>query len=377
MRPTVPRPQADQTIDAVIVGGGPGGLAVAQQLGARGFSSIILEKGTFPGWMWAQTYDSLCLHTGKHLSALPGMPFAKGTNLFPSRAEFLSYLESYTERFSLPLTTGVEARALKRRDGVWQVETNEGTYAARAVVAASGIMSSPVLPNLPGMETFKGELIHSSLYRRPEGYARKRVLVVGIGNSGAEIAVEFACAGARVAVSVRSGANVVPRSVAGLPTQYLGWGISWLPRGAQLRLTRLFGLFGAIVRGGNPIPRKRGQSNCPDVPLIGLKLTNAIQSGSIALLPGIVGLTADGANFADGSKHGFASIVFATGYRAAVEWMGSYAERDECGFAKRRDRVRSMTYPDLYFIGHNYDGRGGLYNIAVDAKRIARHIVGG
>ncbi len=361
---------------AVVVGGGPGGLAVSQQLTVCGLRNIVLEKGTFPGWMWAQTYDSLCLHTGKHLSALPGMPFAGDTNLFPSRAEFLSYLESYTERFSLPLATGVEARALKQNDGLWQVETNEGTYAARAVVAATGIMSSPVLPNLPGMSAFKGELIHSALYRRPD-FAHKRVLVVGIGNSGAEIAVELASAGARVAVSVRSGANVVPRSVAGIPTQYLGWGVSWLPRRVQQRLTRLFGHVGAIVRGGNPIPRKRELSNCPDVSLIGLKLANAIQSGSIALLPGIAGLYADGASFADGSQLEFDSIVFATGYRAAMEWMGSYADRDECGFAKRRDRIRSLAYPDLYFIGHNYDGRGGLYNIAVDAKRIARHLVGG
>ncbi len=377
MQTTVTSPQAEQTTAAVIVGGGPGGLAVSQQLAVRGLQNIVLEKGAFPGWMWARTYDSLCLHTGRHLSALPGMSFARGANLFPSRAEFLSYLESYTERFSLPLNLGVEARALKQHGDAWQVETNEGTYAARVVVVATGIMSSPVLPSLPGMDKFKGELIHSSSYKKPDSFAHKRVLVVGIGNSGAEIAVELAGAEARVAVSVRSGANVVPRSVAGIPTQYLGWGISWLPRGAQQRLTRLFGLVGAIVRGGNPIPRKRELSNCPDVPLIGLKLTNAIQSGSIALLPGIAGLSANGASFADGSQHGFDSIVFATGYRAAMEWMGSYADRDECGFAKRRDRVRSLEHSGLYFIGHNYDGRGGLYNIAVDAKRIARQIVGG
>ena len=189
----------------VIVGGGPGGLAVSQQLGARGVPSVILEKGAYPGWMWGQTYESLCLHTGRHLSALPGMPFPRGTNLFPSRAEFMSYMASYAERFHFPMRLGVEVKALERDGTNWRIETNEGPLAAPAVVVATGIMSSPVVPEIAGAESYKGNLLHSSAYREPENFAAQRVLVVGIGNSGAEIAVELAGTGARVAVSVRSG----------------------------------------------------------------------------------------------------------------------------------------------------------------------------
>ena len=370
-------PHNTSMIDVVVVGGGPGGLAVSQQLGERGIAHVVIERGASPGWMWSRTYDSLRLHTGKHLSALPGMPFPRGTDLFPVRSEFMSYLTRYSERFKIPLQFGVEAFALEREGNYWRVKTDEGWIAARAVVVATGIMSSPVLPKLPGLATYKGHLVHSSEYRRPSPYLQQRVLIVGIGNSGAEIAAELAEAGASVAVSVRSGANNVPRSIAGIPSQYLGWAISWLPRRLQQRLTRLLGLFGAFIRGGSPIPRKKGFGDCPDVPLIGIKLANAVKSGAIQLLPGVDCLLPDGALFMDGSRYSFDAVILATGYRAAIEWLGAYSERDNCGFAKRRDRVQSLGHPGLYFIGHNYDGRGGLYNIAIDAKRIAHLIHAG
>ncbi|MCY4436176.1 MAG: NAD(P)/FAD-dependent oxidoreductase [Chloroflexi bacterium] len=378
-QPTLRNPAASSPdapdIDVAIVGGGPGGLAAAQQLGKRGIASVVLEKGGYPGWMWSKTYESLRLHTGKHLSALPGMPYPSGTSLFPSRGEFMDYLKDYVAQFSLPLRVGVEVQALERQADTWRIKTSEGWVTARAVVVATGIMSSPLVPSQLRSESFEGYLIHSSDYRRPSPFLHQRVLVVGVGNSGAEIAAELASAGVRVAISVRSGVNNVPRSVVGLPSQYLGWAISWLPRPIQQRLTRTFGLVGAVVRGGNPIPRKKGFGNCPDVPLIGMKLANAVRSGAIALLPGIDRFTPDGATFADGTQHAFDAVILATGYRSSIEWMGAYNARDACGFAKRRDRVRSLEFPNLYFIGHNYDGRGGLYNIAVDAKRIARVVL--
>ena len=230
--------------NVVIVGGGPGGLAVSQQLAARGISNVILERGDRAGWMWGQVYDSLRLHTGKHLSSLPGMPFPARTSLFPTLSEFIAYLESYVDRFQLPVTTGVQARELRREDGGWIVETGAEQYRASAVVVATGIMSSPVLPDFLEASSYTGLMFHSTEYRRPDERLGKSILVVGIGNSAAEIASELANAGREVCVSVRSGANVIPRSIAGVPSQYFGWAMSCLPKPMQRRIVRGTGLIG-------------------------------------------------------------------------------------------------------------------------------------
>ena len=359
----------------VIVGGGPGGLAVSQQLSARGISNVILERGNHAGWMWEQVYDSLRLHTGKHLSSLLGMPFPGHTSLFPTRPEFAAYLESYVDRFQLPILTGVEATGLRQQGGSWIVETGSADYQADAVVVATGIMSSPVLPYLPGASSHTGLMFHSTEYRRPEDRLGRSILVVGIGNSAAEISSELASAGKEVFLSVRSGATVIPRSIAGIPSQYFGWSMSWLPSSVQRRIVRGTSQIGSLLRRKpDGLPRKRQFDRCQDMPVIGRAIQEHINTGRVRVLPGVVDLSENSVRFTDGSEWVGDTVILATGYRAATEWMGVYGAGDECGFADRRDRVRSANYPDLYFVGHNYDGRGGLYNIRIDAKRIGRHI---
>jgi NAD(P)H-nitrite reductase large subunit len=113
---------------------------------------------------------------------------------------------------------------------------------------------------------------------------------------------------------------------------------------------------------------------CRDVPLIGFHLTDAIGSGRIQVKGGLTTFTTDGVRFADGSEQAFDCVILATGFRAAVDMLGPLVRRDECGFAVRRDRVVSPDQPGLYFVGHNYDKRGALYNIAQDARRAAATI---
>ena len=325
--------------------------------------------------MWEQVYDSLRLHTGKHLSSLPGMPFPAGTSLFPTRSELVAYLESYVDRFQLPVRTGAEATGIRREDGGWLVETASARFRSRAVAVATGIMSSPTLPHFSGASSYAGLLFHSTAYRRPEERLGRSVLVVGMGNSAAEIASELAGAGMGVTVSVRSGANVIPRSIAGIPSQYFGWAMSPLPVRTQSRIVRGAGLVRGLLRRGPPgLPRKREVDDCNNQPVIGRSILDHINAGRVRVAPGVVEFTKDGVRFADCSRWAGDSVILATGYRAALEWMGEYGARDECGFAHRRDRVRSARHPDLYFVGHNYEGRGSLYSIRIDARRIGRLI---
>ncbi len=364
-----------ESFDVVIVGAGPGGLAVSQQLAARNIRHVVLERGDSPGWMWGHVYDSLRLHTGKHLSSLPGMPFPSGTSLFPSRSEFAAYLHDYAARFHLPLQYNSEATGLRWENGGWIVEAGEVHCRAGIVVVATGIMSSPVMPAFPGMDTYTGQLLHSTEYRRPDERLGQSVLVIGIGNSAAEIASELAASGRDVTVSVRSGATVIPRTIAGIPSQYFGWGMSWLPGPVQRQIVQSTGRLGGLLRRRQAaLPRKGDTGPCLDVPVVGHTVVNHISAGRIRLRPGIAEFTKSAARFADGAQWQGDTVILATGYRSAIGWMGEYGGRDECGFALRKGRVQSAAHPDLFFVGHNYDGRGGLYNIRIDAKRIGRQV---
>src|SRR5437667_8150700 len=191
--------------DVLIVGGGPAGLATSQQLRAHGVPHRVLEGGDTVGYTWANLYDSLTLHTGKHMSGLPDMPLPRSAPLFVPREEFLHYLRRYARAFDLPVDTGRDVERMTRTDGTWTVSTSRGVLAARVVVVATGIVANPKTPHFPGQDRFAGRIAHSVAYRRPDGYAGRRVLVVGVGNSGAEIASEPAPAGRPLTVAERAG----------------------------------------------------------------------------------------------------------------------------------------------------------------------------
>jgi cation diffusion facilitator CzcD-associated flavoprotein CzcO len=332
---------------------------------------VVVERGPRLGHTWENLYDGLVLHTGKHLSSLPGMRFPASTPLFPTRHDFLEYLEDYAARFQLPVRTNADVARVTRVGDVWEVALVSGDrLATRAIVVATGIVANPNVPDLPGGSRFGGRILHSVEYRRPDAYKGRRVLIVGAGNSAAEIATELAHAGVQVTVSVRSGARVVPLRLLGVPIQYVAATLNWLSLRAQRRIASSIAKAGELVRGPAVLPPPV-DTNCPDVPLIGFHLVDAIRAGAVRLKPAIRELTMDGARFADDSYAGFDEVMLATGYKAAVGMLGDLVHEDDCGFAARRSRVVSADQPNLYFVGHNYDVRGGLRNIALDARAAA------
>lgn len=362
-------------VDVLVVGGGPAGLATSQQLSQHRVPHRVLERGDDVGYTWANLYDSLTLHTGKHMSGLPGMPLPRSAPLFVPREGFLDYLRRYARAFDLPVDTGRDVERMTRTDGAWTVRTSRGVLAARVVVVATGIVANPTTPHFPGRDRFAGRIAHSVAYRRPAGYAGRRVLVVGVGNSGAEIASELARAGAKVTVAVRSGANVVPLTLAGLPIQYVAYWVRKLPRRAQEGAVGLVRLLTELRRGKPVLPRP-AYSPLDEIPIIGFHLVDAIAQGLIDVRVGVAELTAEGARFTDGTAGRFDEIILATGFGAALGSLGGLVQIDAKGFARRRDRVVSVDQPGLYVVGHNYDATGGLYNISRDARLAARLIAG-
>lgn len=360
----------------VIIGAGAAGLATARELKKRRMEYRVLERGSTPGQTWADLYDSLRLHTGRHMSALPGMRLPRGTPLFPSRTDFHEYLREYARRHDIAVETGRNVHRVRRDARRWIVYADGEEIEAGAIVAATGIVANPFVPPFAGREDFEragGRVLHSAEYRRPDSFAGRRVLVVGVGNSGGEIASELARAGVDVTVAVRSGANVVPLTLAGVPIQYLSTIVRRLPRPAREKIVEAVQRI-SEHRRGPPVLPVPAHSPLDAIPLIGFNLIDEIRAGRVRVRPGIDAFTRTGAGFSDGTTHDFDDVILATGFRPALSIFGDAIRRDVRGLAVRLDRVRSADYEDLVFVGQNYDSRGGLLNIAADAPLAAQHI---
>ena len=363
-----------ETYDAIVVGAGPSGLASSRELARAGVRHLVVERGPTLGHTWAHLYDGLILHTGKHLSSLPGMRFPASTPLFPTRSHFLDYLQRYADTNHLPVRTHAEVRSVREDEQYWTIELADGALLrGRTVIIATGIVSNPYVPPIPNRSSFTGQVMHSVDYRRPKPFTNQRVLVVGAGNSSGEISAELASAGAAVAVAVRSGARVVPRELAGIPIQYVGVALRSLPRPLLKRAMSITSGIADRIRGPSPLPPPL-DSPCATVPLIGFHLTDGIRAGRIQLRPGVSAFTNHGVRFSDGREERFDTVILATGYRAALGMLDARVHRDQCGFAVRHHRVVSADCQRLYFVGHNYDVAGGLRNIAEDARRASRLI---
>lgn len=365
-------PGAERT-PVVIVGAGPAGLAASAELRRRGVDHRVLEAGPKIGNSWRRLYDSLALHTGKHLSALPRMRLGREVPIFPPRDVFVDYLERYARTFDLPVEVNRPATLARRDAGGWSIETPSGVIQAAVLVVATGIISKPREPRLEGRERYLGRVLHSVEYRRPGEFVGQRVLVVGVGNSGAEIGSELARAGADVTVAVRSGAHVVPRDVLGIPVQYLSLPLRALPRAARNGIARAFGRITAL-RHGPPVLPRPSHGPLDAIPLIGFHLVDAIREGLVAMRGAVGSFTEAGVRFSDGREEAFDAVILATGFAPALDALRGLVQVDDRGFARRSDRVTSADQPDLFFVGHNYDAAGGLYNIARDARLVGRLI---
>jgi putative flavoprotein involved in K+ transport len=381
-----------ERIPAVVIGAGPAGLATSRELTRHGVEHVVFERGDRVGYSWANLYDSLTLHTGKHMSALPGLRLPRSAPLFVPRDAFVSYLSSYATRFALPVRMQWEVNAVERltnSDARWRVRAvtpgGEVELECDDVIVATGIVANPRIPAMPGAMDFEragGQLLHSVEYRTPAPFMGKRILVVGVGNSGGEIASELARAekvdGSRthVTVAVRSGANVVPREILGVPVQYLARYIRKLPRKARQAVVALVGRIVEKRRGPPVLPRP-AHGPLDAIPLIGFHLVDAIREGLVQVRGAVARLTAAGAIFADDNtpaEQPFDVVILATGFSPALAALGQLIRADEKGFALRRDRVTSVDHEGLYFVGHNYDATGGLFNIARDATLAAERV---
>lgn len=360
--PFRPRPAAwydgPMEADVVIVGAGPAGLAVGRELRMRGLSPLLLERHEI-GHTWASAYDHLRLHTRRGAAALPGMAFPPGTPTFPTRADVHAYLRAYAERFGLDVRAGVGVEAAAHAGDRWRLSTTAGDVDARVLVWAAGIWAAPVEPELPGRARFAGEVLHARDYRGPEAFRGRRLLVVGAGNSGKDVAVAAVGVAASVTVAVRGGVVTVPYPNAISQRS----GALWRrlpPRLADVALRRLRRPYPELGLPWPDLPMTAA------VPVVGLELIEAVRAGRVTVRPAAAAFTEDGVRFADGNAGSFDAVVLATGFRPATDPVAAFLGAD----GEPRE-------PTLFVVGARYPALGTfLQQLRREAPAVARGVVG-
>ncbi|MBB6407968.1 flavin-containing monooxygenase [Mesorhizobium sangaii] len=364
----------DDTTPVAIIGAGPAGLAVAACLRQAGVDFVLLEKEAQAAPAWRRHYERVHLHTTKRYSSLPFVPFPRDYPRYVPRDLFADYLDAYAQRFDLRARFGQSVRMITRQGRGWHVEATSGDLHASHVVIATGNNAEPLMPGFAGADAFRGERLHSADYRNATPFAGRSVLIVGMGNTGAEIALDLVEGGARPTISVRGGVHIVPRELLGVPIQMIGMAARLMPQRINDALfpVILDLTLGRLEKYGLKRPSQgmlQQIAVASRIPVIDVGTVDKIREGAIKVAPDIAEITEQGAHFADGKHHEFDAIIFATGFRPG------YARLLEPGIQPGRSGVNARASElGLYLIGFHNTVTGLLREISIEAGQIADDI---
>lgn len=380
-----PTPAAPTTAEhpVYVIGGGPGGLSVAYELRTRGIRAVVLERSDRVGSSWRKHYDRLRLHTTRRMSALPGLPMPRRFGRWVARDDVVRYLEKYTELHDLEIVTGVEVSRVERgADGTWLLHATGGReLTGAAVVVATGFNHTPRIPDWAGLDSYSGEFLHAGDYRNAEPYAGRDVLVVGVGNTGAEIAVDLVEGGAaRVRLAVRTVPHIVRRSTAGWPSQYSAVLVRRLPVRLVDRLARQVCRIGVpdLTAHGLPRPDSGLYSRVREgaIPVQDVGLIDAVRKGKVEIVPAVDSFEGSKVVLADGTRIEPDAVVAATGYVRALEGLvGDLGVLDAAGRPVVNGGRCPENAPGLYFTGFTNPISGMFRELAIDAEKIAKAVV--
>lgn len=355
--------------EVVVVGGGASGLAAAAALGRLGREAVVLERHDRIGETWSRRYERLCLHTVRTFSGLPFQGMPRRYPRYVPKALYAEYLADYAESLGLDVRLGTRVERIRLG---WAVETDGETWEASAVVVATGRHNEPRLPDWPGREEYGGRLLHSVDYATGREFAGRHVLVIGIGNTGAEVAADLVeCGAATVTVSVRSRPPIAAREILGVPVQLLGIALAPFPSRAVDRV-------GAVIRRVATGDLSRyglgaeewGPFTVRRPPVIDVGFLAQLKAGRIAIRPDVAHFTSDGVVFADGTAKEFDAVIAATGFTTALERLV-----DAPGVLDERGLPRTESAsPGLYFAGYSETPRGQLLESKRRAPRLAEAV---
>jgi len=365
----------------IIVGAGPGGLAVGAALARRGLPATILERANRVGSSWHSYYEGLRLFSSRRHSSLPGLEIDPGCGRWPLRNDMIVYLERYARHHGLDISFGHDVRRILREDGEWRVSTSAGDFRAAHIVLATGKNERAVLPDWPGRENFQGELLHARDYRNARPYRDKSVLVVGCGPSGVDIALELVAIGARrVWLSVRTAPLILQPQRLGVPADYFAQLIERGPAFLGPFFDRIslaeHRRHGDLAKYGLQPPaqgvvsawRSRGHGVTLDRGIVA-----AVKAGDVEIVSAVDGFEGADVLLASRTRLQPDAVIAATGQRPGLEpLVGDLGIIGVDG----RPVVHGGTArraPKMYFIGYRLIP-GQLPYMTRDAIKIARRI---
>ena len=365
-----------ETHELVIVGAGSAGLATGALLRRDGFEPLLLEAGPEPGAAWRERYDRLRLHTPRSLSSLPGRRLPRRFGRWVKRDDLLEYFHDYAQAEKLNVRTGTRVERIDPDGDAWRLDTPEGPVRAQTAIVATGYNGEPFVPDWPGKESFAGELVHSSAYRNPQPYRDRDVLVVGVGNSGAEIATDVAEGGAaRARLSVRTPPQILRRATAGIPAQWVGIVIKKLPPSwvdpiskAQRRLS-----IPDLAAQGLPRPEVGVRTSfitTGTTPVLDVGIVDAVRHGRVEVVAAVEGFDGADVLLADGSRIDPDAVIAATGFRAGLDGLvGHLGVLNRRGLPAVTDGEPSL--PGLWFVGFVPTLGGQLREGSIAARKVA------
>jgi putative flavoprotein involved in K+ transport len=338
--------------EVVVVGGGQAGLAMGYFLAQQGRDFAILEAGGEPAAAWRARWDSLRLFTPVRYSSLPGLPFPGDPDAYPTRDEVVAYLTEYARRFELPVELDSRVRSIRRTDGNYRVELDDRTYEADQVVVATGPFQVPFVPSMAERLDPEVVQLHSTAYRAPGDIAGGRVLVVGGGNTGFQIAEELA--GSRE-VHLSIGSRQTP-----LPQRILGRDLFWYLEATGLLRKTTASRIGRRLSGRDT--------------LIGSRPRAIERRHGVQLHGRAVDAAGRTVTFSDGEQLDPNSVIWATGFRVDHSWIDVPVFDDRGRVVHRRGVTDS---PGLYFLGLSWlhtRGSALIGWVKDDAEHLAHQI---
>lgn len=366
--------------DVVIIGAGPAGLAVARQLEHRhAVRSLVVDSAAAPADSWRSRYDDFRLNTSGFLSHLPGQRISLSAGRWPSKEDMVRYFDSYVRRQNITLALNCEVKRAERKAEVWELNTSSGRIRAPSVVLATGRYRTPAIPAWPGLAQFTGEILHSGDFGNAWRFGGQDVLVVGAGNSAADIAVQLAADGAKtIWLAVRTPPHLVRRAIGPFPSDLFLELFARVPASVTdpviARLNRL--MWGDLSRygfGRPPMGLKATVEQRGRIPTLADELIDRVRAGRVRVVAAVDTIDRHRVILADGSAVTPDVIIAATGFSTDLDGLVGHLDVLD-GAGNPRGGFASHLGHGMFAIGYGIPPSGPLRAIRRHATPLAREI---